>query len=216
VNPRATVSALMKRFRARRMQEFIRRFAVTNSTRILDVGGTPDNWRIAGIHPRVTLLNMPRGQEFTESGFTFVSANGCRLPFRDQSFEIVFSNSVIEHVGGGDAQRQFAGEVRRVGKSYWVETPNRRFPVEQHLLTPFVHWLPRAWQRPIVSKWTIWDRVEKPSPDRREFYIRHYLDDVRLLTARELSALFPDAEILRERAFGWTKSLIAAKNRVTR
>jgi ubiquinone/menaquinone biosynthesis C-methylase UbiE len=166
---------------------------------------------LADVRPRVTLLNMPRGQERGEAGFTFVSGDGCQLPFRDQSFEIVFSNSVIEHVGAPDQQRRFANEIRRVGKSYWVQTPNRRFPVEQHLLTPFVHWLPRSMQRAWVTKWTVWDWVERPSPDRREYYIEHFLRDIRLLSDAELAALFPDAEILRERSFGWTKSLIAVK-----
>ncbi len=201
----------MRRFRARRMQEFVARFGVTQDTRILDVGGTPANWLLAAMRPRVTLLNMPRGQERGECGFTFVSGDGCQLPFRDQSFEIVFSNSVIEHVGAPDQQRRFADEIRRVGKRYWVQTPNRRFPVEQHLLTPFVHWLPRSMQRAWVTKWTVWDWVERPSPDRRDFYIQHFLDDIRLLSDTELASLFPDAEILRERSFGWTKSLIAVK-----
>jgi len=211
VTARTIVARVMRRFRARRMREFFARFDITAETRILDVGGTPANWLLAGIRPRVTLLNTPRGQERDESGFTFVSGDGRFLPFRDQAFEIVFSNSVIEHVGDRDQQRRFAEEVRRVGKHYWVETPNRRFPVEQHLLTPFVHWLPRNWQRAWVTRWTIWDFVERPSPDRREYYLRHYLDDVRLLSARELAALFPGAEILRERKFGLTKSLIAVK-----
>jgi methyltransferase family protein len=199
----------MRRFRARRMRDFINRFGVTEQTRILDVGGTPVNWLLAGVRPRVTLLNMPRGQERGERGFTFVSGDGCQLPFRDQSFEIVFSNSVIEHVGTPDQQRRFAQEIQRVGRRYWVQTPNRRFPVEQHLLTPFVHWLPRNWQRAWVTRWTLWDWVERPSPDRREFYIRHFLEDIRLLSAAELEAMFPDSEILREKKFGWTKSLIA-------
>lgn len=201
----------MHRFRRRRMREFVARFGVTEDTRILDVGGTPANWLLAGVQPRVTLLNMPRGQERDAGRFSFVSGDGRQLPFRDQSFEIVFSNSVIEHVGASAEQRRFAEEVRRVGKRYWIQTPNRRFPVEQHLLTPIVHWLPRSLQRAWVTKWTIWDWIERPSPDRREYYIHHYLNDVRLLTARELAALFPDAEILRERKFGWAKSLIAVK-----
>ena len=205
------IAGVMRRFRARRMREFVRRFGVTQDTRILDVGGTPVNWLLADVRPRVTLLNMPRGQERGEAGFTFVSGDGCQLPFRDQSFEIVFSNSVIEHVGAPDQQRRFANEIRRVGKSYWVQTPNRRFPVEQHLLTPFVHWLPRSMQRAWVTKWTVWDWVERPSPDRRDFYIQHFLGDIRLLSDTELAALFPDAEILRERSLGWTKSLIAVK-----
>lgn len=201
----------MRRFRARRMQDFVARFGVTRETQILDVGGTPANWVLATVRPRVTLLNTIRGQECNAAGFTFVSGDGRQLPFRDQSFEIVFSNSVIEHVGAPGEQQRFADEVRRVGKHYWVQTPNRRFPVEQHLLTPFIHWFPENWQRAWVTKWTLWDWVERPSPDRREFYIRHYLDDIRLLSGPELAALFPDAEILRERKFGWTKSLIAVK-----
>lgn len=191
------------------MREFVARFGVTAETRILDVGGTPANWLLADVRPHVTLLNMPRGQERGQAGFTFLSGDGCRLPFRDQSFEIVFSNSVIEHVGARSEQQRFAEEVRRVGVRYWVQTPNRWFPVEPHLLTPFVHWLPRSWQRAMVSRWTFWDWIERPSSDRREYYIRHYLEDVRLLSARELAALFPDAEIRRERKFGLTKSLIA-------
>ncbi len=205
------VANIMRRFRARRMREFLARLRATDETRILDVGGTPANWLLIDVRPRVTLLNMPRGQERGGEAFTFVSGDGCRLPFPDQSFEIVFSNSVIEHVGAPDQQRRFADEVRRVGKRYWVETPNRWFPVEQHLLTPGVHWLPRNWQRVLVTKWTVWDMVERPSPDRREYYIQHYLDQVRLLSAAELASLFPDAEIRRERTLGWTKSLIAVK-----
>jgi hypothetical protein len=201
----------MRRFRARRMREFVARFGVTQETRILDVGGTPANWLLAEVSPQVTLLNMPRGQECVEHGFSFVSGDGCQLPFRDQSFEIVFSNSVIEHVGSPLQQRRFAEEIRRVGKNYWVQTPNRWFPIEPHLLTPLVHWLPRNLQRAWVTKWTVWDWVERPSPDRREFYIHHFLEDIRLLSASELAASFPDAEIVRERSLGWTKSLIAVK-----
>jgi SAM-dependent methyltransferase len=191
------------------MREFCERLGVTAETRILDVGGTPANWLLTDVRPHITLLNMPRGQERGEQGFTFVSGDGCQLPFRDQSFEIVFSNSVIEHVGSPEQQRRFAAEVQRVGKRYWVQTPNRWFPVEQHLLTPLVHWLPANLQRAWVTRWTVWDWVERASPDRREFYIEHYLHDIRLLAASELATLFPDAEILRERKWGWTKSLIA-------
>ncbi len=209
---RTKFANLTARFRARRMQDFIQRFGVNPQTRILDVGGTPSNWLLTGVRPQVTLLNMPRGQERREAGtFTWISGDGCQLPFRDQSFEIVFSNSVIEHVGTRDQQRRFAREIQRVGRRYWVQTPNRWFPIEPHLLTPFVHWLPRNWQRAWVTKWTVWDFVERPSPDRREFYIQHYLNDIRLLSASELAALFPDARILRERSLDFTKSLIAFK-----
>jgi hypothetical protein len=92
-----------------------------------------------------------------------------------------------------------------------VQTPNRWFPVEQHLLTPLVHWLPKRWQRWIVPRFTFWSMLVRPSPDRREFYVAHYLDDVRLLDASEFAALFPGARLIRERVCGWTKSLVAMR-----
>jgi SAM-dependent methyltransferase len=199
----------MRRFRRRRMREFAELFGVAESTRILDVGGTPANWLLLDVRPRVTLLNLPRAGERVVPGFELVSADGCQLPFRDQSYDIVFSNSVIEHVGSTEKQARFAGEVRRVGRRFWVQTPNRRFPLEPHLLTPFLHYLPDAWQGPLARRWTVWDAVERPSPDRRAFYIEHYLNDIRLLGAAELGALFPGARILRERTLGVAKSLVA-------
>jgi hypothetical protein len=141
-----------------------------------------------------------------------VAADGCQLPFGNQSFDIVFSNSVIEHVGSPEAQARFANEIQRVARRYWVQTPNRWFPLEPHLLTPFLHYLPRAWQAPLARHWTVWDAVERPAPDRREFYIEHYLRDIRLLAASDMAKLFPGANIRRERSLGLTKSLIAVKS----
>lgn len=201
----------MRSFRKRRMEEFVSAMGITASTRVLDVGGTPLNWRLLDARPRVTLLNTPRAQEPAAPGFEFVTANGCELPFRDRSFSIVFSNSVIEHVGSRDEQRRFAQEIRRVGIHYWVQTPNRWFPVEPHLLTPGLHFLPRNAQRALAHRWTVWDAVEHPSPDRRNFYIEHYLNDIRLLDAADLARLFPDGRVLRERWCGFTKSLIVVR-----
>jgi ubiquinone/menaquinone biosynthesis C-methylase UbiE len=201
-------AALSAHFRRRRMAAFAHDFRVTAETRILDIGGTPENWTLIKQCPRVTLLNMPRAR--ADVGSTvWVAGDGRQLPFRDQSFDIVFSNSVIEHVGDAESQRRFAAEVARVGRAYWVQTPNRWFPVEQHLLTPVVHWLPRTWQRAVMPRVNIWQRIANVTEDRRRFYIEHYLDDVRLLDAKSLRALFPGATIIRERFLGVTKSIIA-------
>ncbi len=139
-----------------------------------------------------------------------MAGDGRLLPFPDRSFDLVFSNSVIEHVGDAASQEQFAREVARVGRAYWVQTPNRWFPVEQHLLTPLVHWLPKRWQRALVPRWTVWSAMVRPSPDRHRFYIEHYLEEVRLLTSSDLKRLFPGARLIRERFCGLTKSLIAS------
>lgn len=134
-----------RRFRARRMQQFIRELCPDESRTILDVGGYPWLWIASKIRGRITLLNtqFPSGLQEQYSGkFDFVTGDGCALPYADKSFDIVFSNSVIEHVGSYERQRRFAAEVQRVGRSAWVQTPAREFFIEPHLLTPFIHWLP--------------------------------------------------------------------------
>ena len=191
------------------MARFAREFDLTPETRILDVGGTPDCWHLLAIQPRLVFLNTPRAREEVGPHSEWVAGDGRRLPFRDGAFDIVFSNSVIEHVGDAESQRRFADEIIRVGRAWWVQTPNRWFPVEQHLLTPVIHWLPRRWQRMIVPRLTVWGLFVRTSPDRRRFFLEHYLNEVRLLDGRELQRLFPNARLIRERFCGWTKSLVA-------
>jgi len=194
-----------RRFRAARMRRFVHDFGITPQTRVLDIGGTFYNWSLAPVTPRLTILNLPRARE--EGSAEWVSGDGCLLPFRDGAFDVVFSNSVIEHLATWERQRQFASEVMRVGKRYFVQTPNKWFPVETHLLTPFVHYLPKKWQSPIVRRWTVWGMVTGITGERKRFYIEHYLADIRLLNGTEMEELFPGARLVRERVLGWTKSL---------
>jgi hypothetical protein len=190
------------------MQRFVCECHITADTRVLDIGGTPDNWQLVSVAPRVVLLNMPRARADLADAAVWVAGDGRFLPFRDGAFDVVFSNSVIEHVGDAASQERFAREVAR---AYWVQTPNRWFPVEQHLLTPLVHWLPKRWQRAIVRRGTVWSALTRPTPDRRDFYIDHFLRDIRLLSFRQVQELFPGARIIRERFLGITKSLIACR-----
>lgn len=213
---------VQKSFRMKRMRRFAAAFPLLPEyRRILDVGGTPEIWGLLAVRegPIVTILNMPRADESRESaaaGLEYVHGDGCNLPFAGQSFDIVFSNSVIEHVGGPEAQARFALEVRRVGRGFWVQTPNRWFPIETHLLTPFVHLLPRAWRAYIVRRFTVWQWIRRPAPEEKRYYIEHFVSDIRLLSAGELRQLFPDAVILRERFLMFTKSLIAFRPPRTR
>ena len=166
------------------------------------------NWEYLSVRPRLVILNEERERP-DASEVMWVAGDGCSLPFRDGAFDIVFSNSVIEHVGGPERQRQFATEIARVGRAYWVQTPNRWFPVEPHLLTPFLHWLPKRQRAAIARRFTVWQCITRPSADRREFYIEHFLRDIRLLGPAETKALFPGARLVRERFLGIAKSLIA-------
>jgi Methyltransferase domain len=204
-------TSLSTHFRRRRMARFARELEITAGTRVLDIGGTPDCWRLLPAVPRVTLLNTPRAGADLAGAESWVAGDGRALPFPDGAFDVVFSNSVIEHVGDAASQRRFAREVSRVGRAYWVQTPNRRFPLEQHLLTPLIHWLPKRWQRVLVPRYTVWGAVARVSPDQRRYFVQHYLTDLRLLSGAELRALFPDCGLIRERFCGWTKSLVAIR-----
>jgi hypothetical protein len=195
-------------FRRRRLLRFAEALAPDRDKRILDVGGTPWMWEELNGY-QITLLNpapiTPSRQE--DERFTFLKGDGCILPFADRSFEIVFSNSVIEHVGTWARQQAFAAEARRVGRLLWIQTPAREFFIEPHLIAPFVHWLPKPWQRRLIRNCTIRGWFDRP--DRAA--VDSFLAEVRLLTFSEMEALFPDCRILRERFLGLTKSYIAIR-----
>jgi len=193
------------------MRLFQQTFAITSRTRILDVGGSPFIWQFSTVTPDLTFINFPSALQPRSDRLRQVAGDGRMLPFRDAAFDIVFSNSVIEHVGDRADQRRFAEEVARVGRHYWVQTPNRRSPIELHLMLPFIHHLPKSWQRSIVNRFTIWELLVRPTKEQRAFYIDHFLNELNLLAARDLQSLFPDSKIVSERVFGMPKSLIAVR-----
>jgi SAM-dependent methyltransferase len=124
-----------------------------------------------------------------------VTASGTNLPFEDDSFDIAFSNAVLEHVGGPEEQRRFVHELCRVAPKVFVSTPNRRFPVEVHTLVPFLHWLPRrARDRAFAAlRRDAWKGVE-------------------LLNRRELLELFPPGAQARVIESRMTISVVAERS----
>jgi hypothetical protein len=122
---------------------------------------------------------------------------------------VAFSNSVIEHISAPADRAAFAREIVRVGRDYYVQTPSRWFPVEPHLMTPFIHYLPRRVQRKLLLNFTLWGILVRPTPEGCDAFLR----DIRLLTRRDLRKLFPQAEIWREWAAGLVKSFIAVSRR---
>lgn len=174
---------------------------------VLDVGGTQEFWEkmeficddvavvLYNLFPIVT----------TCPGLSSRQGDARDMhEFGDRAFDIVFSNSVIEHVGSYEQQRQMADEVRRVGQRYCVQTPNRYFPVEPHVLLPFFQFLPFGLRVFILSHfrspwgWKITSRQEAVN----------YLRNIRLLTEKELKSLFPEARIYKEKFLGMTKSFL--------
>jgi hypothetical protein len=183
--------------------------SIEGHVEILDIGGTQQFWDIMlGTQPegmRVTLLNVAH-QPVSSSAFVSAVGDARKLErIRNGEFDVVFSNSVIEHVGTYADQARMADEVRRVGKRYFVQTPNRRFPIEPHFLFPFFQYLPvpaRAW---MLSSFNVgWYRR---IPDR--VAARREVESIQLLTRSRFAKLFPDATIHEEKLLGLTKSFVA-------
>ncbi len=154
-----------------------------------------------------TLVNL-KAEPVTDPRFTSL-AGDCRdlSRFADQSFDIVHSNSVIEHVGRwGDMQR-IANEVRRLAPRYFVQTPDYWFPLEPHFRVPFFHWLPEPWRIALVRSRNCVAFPRATSFDQAA----NYIEDSSLLDATGFTSLFPEARIGRERIFGLSKSLIAVR-----
>ena len=193
----------LRYFRKSRNARFISAMNLTQETTVLDVGGVSQFWSSMAIKPRVTLLNV---LEDVNSDLPQIVASACNIPCADKSFDIVFSNSMIEHLGTWENQEQAAREMLRVGRGIWVQTPYRWFPVEPHLLTPFIHWLPNKWQRSLLP-YTLWALIAKPSAD----YCDGFWREIRLLTIPSMKKLFPDCQIVYERFGFLVKSLIAVK-----
>ncbi|MGH7602672.1 MAG: methyltransferase domain-containing protein [Gemmatimonadaceae bacterium] len=208
--------SLATKMRRRRFAFFLSLLErVKRPVRVLDVGGTREFWELMGdgivgernLHDvSITLLN--RGTQPT-SGKIFESIAGDARDlsrFDDQSFDVVFSNSVIEHLGPEfSSQQLMAEEVRRVGKRYFVQTPNRYFPIEPHFLTPGFQFFPvsvRVW---LVTHFEVgwYRRFSDRSEAERE------VTSISLLTKFQLRQLFPEAHIHQEKFGGLTKSFVA-------
>ena len=196
-------------FQRKRHQMFYRLMKPLNRERILDVGGDHWFWSVAAeCKSHVTCLNLYIPQVvYDTKQFSYVQGDGRQLPYSDKEYNIVFSNSTIEHVGTFDDQYKFASEIRRTGKRYWVQTPNKRFFMEPHLITPFIHYLPRRLQKKIIRHFTVWGLVTKPSKEQ----INNFLASIRLLTREEMKRLFPDGTLYEERFLFFVKSFVVYK-----
>lgn len=130
------------------------------------------------------------------------------MPFETGSFDVCFSNSVIEHVGTYGDQMAMAGEVARVGKSYFVQTPNRWFPLEPHFLVPGWQFLPLTVRASLHQSFRLGWIERQPDAVRA----RAEVEQIRLMTRGELRHLFKEARIEPEWFGPFVKSWIAVKS----
>lgn len=190
------------------MLKFVENFRPGADQTILDVGGSPYNWDVIGYSGKVVMLNLdPSANTTSRPNRSFVVGDGTALAYDDESFDIVFSNSVIEHVGDHEQQRRFAAEVCRVGRRVFLQTPAKSFWLEPHYVTPFIHYLPRTWQKKLLRNFSLWGLIARPSQD----YVDRFVDQTKLLGYGDLKQLFPGCTIQKERFLFATKSYTVTK-----
>jgi SAM-dependent methyltransferase len=159
-----SLSARMRRKGLELLKSII--FALPKPVEILDVGGTQRFWEVAGLidenQVHITVLNIEQ-PILTSRNLAGVAGDAKDLRmFHDKRFDVVFSNSVIEHVGSLDDQHKMAREIMRVGKHFLVQTPNRYFWLEPHFLVPFFQFLPLGLKAYLLRRSNLgWIRRER-------------------------------------------------------
>lgn len=184
------------------MREFRNRMRLNSRLRVLDLGGTPPVWRFVREPLNITIVNLPgeTGAEMpSHHELRFVEGDACELSeFDDQSFDLVFSNSVIEHVGDEERQAAFAREVQRLGTTYWVQTPSMWFPIEAHTGMPLWWFYPEQARRYFITRW------RRKLPEWADA-----MAATRVLTRERMLELFPHCTLYVESIGGIPKSYTA-------
>jgi hypothetical protein len=195
------------RFRQQRNEEFKRRFPDLAEMRVLDLGGTAISWRVLGLRPgSVTVVNLGHDEGPCEPWMNIVQADACAGGFG--KYDLVFSNSLMEHLGGHARREQFANVVQESAPSWWVQTPYRYFPIEPHWIFPGFQFLPFRTRVLICQHWnTLHAPARKDAAEAAA-----EVASVELISATEMRTYFPTSEIWFERIAGIPKSIVAIKN----
>lgn len=192
------------RARVRRWVVFCQTFPEVGSMRVLDLGGTAEFWRAAPVTPaHVTCVNMGQMPLSDEPRLTVVRGDACAS--HGDGWDLVFSNSVIEHVGGHDRRKMFADVVHRSAPRHWIQTPYRYFPIEPHWVFPGFQFLPQAVAMAVSRRWPLGRRSTAASAWED-------VSTVELLTVGDMRGYFPGSRIWREHVGGLTKSLVAVRS----
>ncbi len=213
------MKALQERFRRarfKRVEALIRHVLASKDTcSILDVGGRGDYWKLLPVDlagkVSITVMNYSDELEIydLQSHQYFavknVVGNACSMPeFENGSFDVIHSNSVIEHVRSYQNMMQFAEETKRVGKYYYIQTPNYFFPIDPHYSFPFIHWLPDNLKIRALSTFRVGTAITGGFTDALA-----EVDNCRMLGSWLFRRLYADGKHYKERFLGiFTKSFI--------
>lgn len=204
-------TSLGGRARLRRWQMFRSHFPDVTEMRVLDLGGTVESWRRAPVRPaHVTVLNLFEPGRSEDDRITPVTGDACaaRAALASAgaplSYDLVFSNSLLEHVGGHAQRSRLAASVLELAPYHWVQTPYRYFPVEPHWLFPLMQFLPMRARAAVAERWPLGH--SRPASRGEALAAAQWTE---LIGIAELRAYFPASLVLKERMFGLTKSITA-------
>ena len=201
-----------KRFAAQQ-QHIERLLEQKDSIKILDIGGEIDFWKHMGWQNErctIYLLNLEdriAASSGDSMGFVWVQGNALDLPYQAGDFDLIFSNSVIEHVGSYQNQALFASEVNRVCSKYMIQTPSLWFPLEPHSLLPLFQFIPHPIRAILIMVFNI-----NYFPKQKTY--KAALETSRstlMFSKKRFQQIFPDATIQVETLFGIPKSYTAIK-----
>lgn len=198
--------SLAERMRLRRWRHILARYPDFEQLRVLDLGGTSIFWKRAPVRPKsVVVINLgDPGQSLSWLKPIVGDAIDAPALTEGASFDLVLSNSLIEHLGGHLQRKRFAEVVRTMAPRYLVQTPYRYFPIEPHWVFPGMQFLPAAMRMWLAPRWPLGHTRNWPPEKAREEALF-----TELLGAAEMRSYFPDATIVYERFLGLPKSLMA-------
>lgn len=205
--------SMQLKFRQKRFAHFLSLLqsikpADGKTIRILDIGGTETYWKMVDFenfkNMKITLLNL-QAKPISNPLFESVVGDACNLSeYKDKQFDVVFSNSVIEHVGDFEMQKKMAKEFRRVGKNYYLQTPNYHFFFEPHWRFPFFQFLPVGTRIFLTDNFDLGNYTKA----KNKKVAKSRVDNVKLLTVKQMKKLFPEAKFYPEKFLGMTKSIV--------
>ena len=199
----ADPTSISSRLRRRRFDVLVRTFPDLGEMRVVDLGGRPSMWEQLPVRPRHVLCVNLEPHDPVPSRVATKTGDVCDPEFVRSlgTFDLAYSNSTIEHVGGHSRRRQFADAVRSLAPRYWVQTPNRYFPIEPHVVFPGFQYLPTRLKITIAARWPL-------SPLGTHGDLAEEVLAIDLLSLTDLRLYFPGANVWRERLAGLTKSLV--------
>ena len=211
-----SIGKFFRKRRLRRFQDQLEEiYQKKKKVRIIDIGGSFDYWKLLPesyykkFNISIVIVNIEKKIKAKDKKkFIFADATTNLWDKIDQNkFDIMHSNSVIEHVGTYKKMQKFAENFLNFHGKYFVQTPNYFFPIEPHFMTPFFHWMPLKIQVWLVYNFQLgFMKKAKNKSDAIEI-----IKTCNLLKKKQFSLLFPNAFISTERFLIFNKSLIAIK-----